>query len=79
MLDIDPATMIVKKHIPDGSIKKHIEYNGLFIFQVFQDDPFEGEFDPFYSVNRTTGEFRDFSILTDGDFKVLSDLFRKAN
>lgn len=31
--------------------------------------------DPFYSVDIQTGEFRDFSIITDGDISEINNLF----
>ena len=35
--------------------------------------------DPFYSVNINTGEFRDFSILTDGDIGEITNLFNSKS
>lgn len=78
MLSINDAKKIAKKNIPDGRIISFIVYNGLYVFKVFTDDEYEGQMDPFYSVNIETGEFRDFSILTDGDFDQLIDMFLKA-
>lgn len=78
MLNNSQALAIVKQHIPNGKVKKYIEYKNLFVFQIIIDDPDEGGWDPYYSVNRETKEFRDFSILTDGDIDELMDLFSKA-
>lgn len=78
MLDINEATKVIKKNIPDGKIQAMITYNDLYIFQVFTDRPFEEEMDPFYSVNQQTGEFRDFSIITDGDPAKVVSLFKAA-
>lgn len=78
MLDVHDALSIVRKSIPDGKIQSYIQYEDLFIFQIFSDDQFEGEFDPFYSVNRSNGEFQDFSIITDGDIKKIDSLFQQA-
>lgn len=79
MLKLNQAIDIIKKNIPDGKIQLAIEYNGLYVFQVFTDDEFEGQMDPFYSVNKETGEFSDFSIITDGDISELMDLFENHN
>ena len=50
-----------------------------YIFKVFIDNGFEKEMDPFYSVNINTGEFRDFSILTDGDIGEITNLFNSKS
>jgi hypothetical protein len=78
MLNILEATSIVHKNLPNGNIKAFIDYQDLFIFQVFTDDDLEGQFDPFFSVNKETGDFRDFSILTDGDTQEIAKLFLQA-
>ena len=78
MLSVQMATEIVKKQLPEGRIEAIVEYKDLYLFQAFVDRPFEEEMDPFYSVNRKTGEFRDFSILTDGNPHEIAALFMKA-
>lgn len=75
MLNVNQAVAIIKKNLPSWKIRAAIDYNGLYIFQVFDDDPLEGRMDPFYSVNKRTGELRDFSILTDGDISEIAELF----
>lgn len=78
MLDANAARKVVLAAIPDGRINAFVSYGDLFVFQVFTDDEMEGQFDPFFSVNKNTGEFRDFSILTDGDPAEISRLFMEA-
>ena len=78
MLDKKASTEIVKQNFPEGKIQAVVQYKSLYLFQVFTTNPFEEELDPFYSVDRETGDFRDFSILTDGPTSVLLDLFAKA-
>lgn len=78
MVDISEAEKIVLENLPGGRIAKHIEYKNLFVFQVFRDDPLEGDWDPFYSVNRDTKEFSDFSIILAGDLNELTQLFMSA-
>ena len=75
MLNPIQAIAVVKKNLPKGDIQSFIRYNGLYIFKVFMDDELEGQMDPFYSVNPETGEFRDFSIITDGDISEITRLF----
>lgn len=75
MLSVSQAINIVKKYIPQGSIQSAIEYNGLYVFMVFDNDELEGQMDTFYSVDIQTGEFRDFSIITDGDISKINNLF----
>ena len=78
MLNGREATDIVVKAFPTGDIQAYVGYENLFIFQIFSKDPGEEEMDPFYSVNRETGEFRDFSVITDGDTATIIGLFTKA-
>lgn len=75
MLSELDAKSIVTLAFPDDRIEPPIVYRGLYVFQVFSDDPVEGDHDPFFSVNQRTGELRDFSILTDGNTKEITDLF----
>ena len=75
MLTNDQASAIVNKQIPNGKIQGFVVYNGMYIFQVFTDDPFEGTFDPFYSVDQNTGEFKEFSVL-NGDGSNVISLFK---
>lgn len=78
MLNSKQALAIVKKNLPGSLVYKYILYKNLFVFQVLIDDPDEGGWDPYYSVNRLTKEFRDFSIITDGDLTEIINLFEKA-
>lgn len=78
MLNITEAIKVVEKNLPGQVISKYVEYKDLFIFQIFIAQPLEEGLDPFFSVNRMTGEFRDFSILTDGDPMEIDRLFISA-
>jgi hypothetical protein len=78
MLSELEASGLIKSTFPNSRIEKPIFYRGLFVFQVFGDDPLEGDQDPFYSVDQKTGELRDFSILTDGDPKEIEAEFLKV-
>lgn len=78
MFDHNQATEVVRKMLPNGRIQKFVVYNDLYLFQVFTDDPDEEEMDPFYSVNRATGEFKEFSIITDGNISEIMALFAES-
>lgn len=78
-VSLQKAINIVKKNIPNGKIDASIRYRDLCLFKVFIDNGFEKEMDPFYSVNINTGEFRDFSILTDGDIGEITNLFNSKS
>lgn len=78
-ISLQKAINIVKKNIPNGKIDASIRYRDLYLFKVFIDNGFEKEMDPFYSVNINTGEFRDFSILTDGDIGEITNLFNSKS
>ncbi len=62
MLDLEAATDVVNKSLPDSVIYKSVEHGNLFLFLVLIPDAEESGFDPFFSVNRDTGEFSDFAI-----------------
>lgn len=74
---MDKAKVIALKNIPNGKIKKCVEYGNLFVFQIFTDDELEGDFDPFYSVDRVTSEFKGFPMLQPGVFNTVMDLFER--
>lgn len=78
MLNSNDAKKIINENLPGWRIQSFITYNGLYVFKVYNDDPLEGEMDPFYSVNMHTGEFRDFSVITDGDIDEIFSLFKEA-
>jgi hypothetical protein len=50
---------------PGSKHVKTVTHGNLFIFQIIGPDPVEGDLDPFFSVNKTTGAFSDF-YLADG-------------
>ena len=61
------ALKIAMKYMAPGSkFKKSATYGNLFIFMIHGPDPAEGTLDPFFSVDKTTGEFSDFSIVEGG-------------
>lgn len=75
MFSREEATAIATREFPDGDIQRLIEYKDVYLFQIFSQRPDEEFMDPFYSVHTQTGEFREFSILTDGDTNEIIALF----
>lgn len=75
MLSELEATGLIGNLFTGSRIEKPIAYRGVYLFQVFGQDPLEGDQDPFFSVNIQTGEIRDFSVLTDGDPKEIENAF----
>lgn len=75
MLNVREATVIAHENHPDGDIQTVVVYKGLYLFRIFNDNPGEQEMDPFFSVDMETGEFKEFSILTDGDISEVTSLF----
>lgn len=75
MLNELEAMKIVRSAFPESRIEKPIDYRGIYLFQVFGTDPLEGDQDPFFSVDKQTGELRDFSVITDGDPKEIEEKF----
>jgi hypothetical protein len=61
-LTLVEARQIVLKKLPAGSVVKGATEEGdFFLFLAPNPDPLEGHLDPFFSVHKTTGAFRDFS------------------
>lgn len=61
------ALRIAMTHMAPGSkFKRAVEHGDHFVFHINGPDPVEGNLDPFYSVNKTTGEFSDFDISEGG-------------
>lgn len=78
MVDLNTAVGIIKLNRPYGTIQKVIEHDGLFIFQVFTNLPLEDELDPFFFVNKTSGEFGPFSLAAYPAMPVISEKFLKT-
>ena len=67
MLTEPEARKIAMGYMAPGSkFVKSVEYGNLFIFHINGPDPAEGNLDPFFSVDKTTGAFSDFSIVEGG-------------
>lgn len=65
------ALKIAMHHMAPGSkFVKSAMYGNQYIFQIIGPDPVEGNLDPFFSVDKQTGEFSDFSI-ADGGSKLI--------
>ena len=78
LINIEKAKKIFNKNLPNYKIDSYIEYNDLFIFKAYNtNDKMEEFMDPFFSINRNTGLFSDFSVLTDGNMGVIFSLFEK--
>lgn len=75
MLDLESARQILYQNLPEASIHKAVEYKNLFIFLMIIEDSLEGSFDPFFSVNRETKEFRDFALFAEEDPIYIISLF----
>jgi hypothetical protein len=78
-LDLKSASEIVQKNLPGSKIFKAVDHGNLFLFLVESDDPDESGFDPFFSVNKTTGDFSDFSILGRPDTLEIANKFKNPS
>lgn len=74
MLTEIQAQYIMTKSFPEFSLKSWAIYKDVYLFRVQYPIPEEKDFDPFFSVNKTTGEVRDFSVLVDGDINEIAAL-----
>lgn len=66
MTEEEALNIAMSRMAPGSTFVKSTTYGNLFIFQINGPDPAEGNLDPFFSVNKTTGEFSDFSIADGG-------------
>lgn len=66
MLSKEEASVKLLEALPERTIEKVVDFDNFYVFQAFHPDPIEGQYDPFFSVNKETGEVRDFSWITDG-------------
>jgi hypothetical protein len=71
MINLAEATAIITKNLPGSQIQKTAEYGDKFLFLVDLPD----EFPVFFSVNRKTKEFSDFSPWADADPAEIERLF----
>lgn len=64
----------------NGKITGAVLYRNLYVFRIMDDnDPLEGEMDPFYSVDTSTGIVAEFSVLTDANILEFTDLMVNNN
>lgn len=77
MLEKD-AVYIIKKHMPMGKIQKICSYKNLYLAIVFTTDPYEGEMDAIYYVNKETDEFGVFPYLEETVFGEVMELLEKT-
>lgn len=60
-----------------GRVVAHVEYKGLYIFQVVRPRGAEAAMDPFVAVDKSSGQLEPYSIVGE-DFTEVFDLFQKA-
>lgn len=77
MLTKQGAKIVALQAFPDAKIEAVIDYNDLYVLQMFVPNPLETLWDPFYSVHKETGEFLDFSIIEDGNMSQILDSIEK--
>jgi hypothetical protein len=82
MLTSEQATKAIRQVFPDSDldVTGPVDYQSVYLFRVIDtSDPIEGAWDPFFSVDKKTGEVRDFSIITDGNQGEIIQLFQEAS
>lgn len=65
MFNLIQAQTNLVKFYPQATIKVWTPYQNLYLFRVEHPSVEEKDYDPFFSVDKDTGEVRDFSVLTD--------------
>jgi len=82
MLTSEQSMQAIRQVFPDSDLEitGPVDYQSVYLFRVIDtSDPIEGSWDPFFSVDKKTGEVRDFSIITDGNQGEIIQLFQEAS
>lgn len=66
MTEAEALKIAMKRMARGSTFMRSATYGNLFIFHINGPDPLEGDLDPFFSVDKTTGAFSDFSIVDGG-------------
>jgi len=66
MTEAEALKIAMRYMAPGSKFVKSATHRNFFIFQINGPDPAEGDLDPFFSVDKTTGKFSDFSIAEGG-------------
>jgi hypothetical protein len=66
MTEAEALKIAMRYMAPGSKFVKSATYGNAFIFLIHGPDPAEGTLDPFFSVDKTTGKFSDFSIVDGG-------------
>lgn len=77
MYDEKQAKAVVEKAYPGAVAKDCFKYKNLFLVRVEHPSSDESEYDPFFSVDPTTGAVNEFSVITDGDPEAILEAFQK--
>lgn len=74
MHSLNDGITVVKSNFPNAVVKKYVELKDKFYFLVDTNED-ESGWDPFFSFDRVTGEFRDFSIIVGESAREVAILF----
>jgi hypothetical protein len=79
MMDLKTANRIAEtKRGVGATTKGFYETSTDYLFLITNDDPFEGQFDPFVKVNKQTGDVSDFSPVDyENSLEILAHLTNK--
>lgn len=67
MLSENQCRVLVEKANPGVKAVASAAYKNLYLVRVEFPDPDEKNYDPFFSVDPSSGAVKEFSIMTDGD------------
>jgi hypothetical protein len=66
MTEAEALKIAMRYMAPGSEYIKSVTYGDRYIFHINGPDPAEGDLDPFFSVDKITGKFSDFSIVEGG-------------
>lgn len=75
MLNVSLAEKALLNTVPFIKVQDHIVYRDAYLFRVTFESEAEKDYDPFFSVDMTTGVVKDFSVITDGDISEITKMF----
>lgn len=70
------AKALVEKAYPGAVSKDCFKYQNIFLVRAEHPSSDEANYDPFFSVDPTTGSVKEFSVITDGDPAAILEAFQ---
>lgn len=74
LLNQSQAQVRLEEALPGWPIKAWADYGDIFLFRIERPEAGEENWDPFFAVDKLTGQVLEFSVLVDGDLTEINNL-----